>query len=62
MLQLFSTKTDLVSRKFDDEANENETKKKKKSENAVKKYPSYFFRDIPRFSTIARVSFGDKSS
>lgn len=30
MLQLFSTKTDLVSRKFDDEANENETKKKKK--------------------------------
>lgn len=29
MLQLFSTKSDLVSRKFDDEANESETKKKK---------------------------------
>lgn len=29
MLQLFSTKSDLVSRKFDDEANENETKKAK---------------------------------
>lgn len=28
MLQLFSTKTDLVSRKFDDEANENEKKAK----------------------------------